>query len=438
MRKLLFLLTLILAACGGNGDGSKTGPEPVQHVPEMSNLQLSPDSAVFMENGGSIVVNAEITFSDAGRDIAAMWVEMPDGTSFKFDESVAAATGTLTEDLTMPTNQLGEFLVEVWLVDESGDSSAHHVIDFTVSGDMWTSRLNGLPYVLQDVVWNGTVFVAVGSDGRVLTSADGIDWVPRALATDAHLHGVASFGAEIVAVGSEIVLLSDDHGETWVTKQVSAETTLGAVAVNSSQVVVAGRNEAFDPIMMISEDRGDTWQVIDSWPDQPMYFTDLAYRDGLFVAAADTRFFIREGGGWVFVSPDGKLWNDIYHDPESGFLTVIDEGSRFTVAGSDGAAISSIDGFNWMAMQTPVEGGDYWNGASNGSTLVLAGGYECIMIFCPPPYGDPFGIVSSDGGVSWDIFSIGGDYRSSGMAFGNGRFVSVGEESGEGAIYTSP
>ena len=298
-------------------------------------------------------------------------------------------------------------------MDESGDSSAHHVIDFTVSGDMWTSRLNGLPYVLQDVVWNGTVFVAVGSDGRVLTSADGIDWVPRALATDAHLHGVASFGAEIVAVGSEIVLLSDDHGETWVTKQVSAETTLGAVAVNSSQVVVAGRNEAFDPI-----DRG------------------LA--EELFGAAADTRFFIREGGGWVFVSPDGKLWNDIYHDPESGFLTVIDEGSRFTVAGSDGAAISSIDGFNWMAMQTPVEGGDYWNGASNGSTLVLAGGYECIMIFCPPPYGDPFGIVSSDGGVSWDIFSIGGDYRSSGMAFGNGRFVSVGEESGEGAIYTSP
>ena len=74
-----------------------------------------------MQNGGSIVVNAEITFSDAGRDIAAMWVEMPDGTSFKFDESVAAATGTLTEDLTMPTNQLGEFLVEVWLVDESGE-----------------------------------------------------------------------------------------------------------------------------------------------------------------------------------------------------------------------------------------------------------------------------------------------------------------------------
>jgi hypothetical protein len=49
MRSLLFLLTLVLAACGGNGDGFKATPEPLQHVPAISNLKLTPDSALYME-----------------------------------------------------------------------------------------------------------------------------------------------------------------------------------------------------------------------------------------------------------------------------------------------------------------------------------------------------------------------------------------------------
>ena len=47
---------------------------------------------------------------------------------------------------------------------------------------------------------------------------------------------------------------------------------------------------------------------------------------------------------------------------------------------------------------------------------------------------------TTDGGVSWEIFNIGGNYESRGLAHGNGQFVSVGQTSpvsGEGAIYTA-
>jgi hypothetical protein len=50
------------------------------------------------------------------------------------------------------------------------------------------------------------------------------------------------------------------------------------------------------------------------------------------------------------------------------------------------------------------------------------------------------GVATTDGGMSWEAFNIGGEFLSFGMAFGNGRFVSVGQAaplSGEGAIYTS-
>ena len=48
-------------------------------------------------------------------------------------------------------------------------------------------------------------------------------------------------------------------------------------------------------------------------------------------------------------------------------------------------------------------------------------------------------LASSDSGVTWEIFNIDGYYRSHGLAFGNGVFVSVGASpiSGEGAIYTT-
>jgi hypothetical protein len=42
--------------------------------------------------------------------------------------------------------------------------------------------------------------------------------------------------------------------------------------------------------------------------------------------------------------------------------------------------------------------------------------------------------------MTWEIFNIDSNYLSSGLAWGNGRFVSVGDNpqfDGEGAIYTA-
>jgi hypothetical protein len=115
-------------------------------------------------------------------------------------------------------------------------------------------------------------------------------------------------------------------------------------------------------------------------------------------------------------------------------FTVTHNGSQFIAAGGDGAAFASFDGFNWTQLQTPVAAVNYLSATWDGSKLVLAGGSDS-------PSERPIGIASTDGGVSWDIFNIGGDYESRGMAYGNGRFVSVGQSapgSGEGAIYTAP
>ena len=446
MRTLPFVLTLVLAACGGNGDGFEATSEPIQHVPEILNLNLSLDSALYMEGDGNVVVTAEITFRDTGLDVQTLWVRMPDGVNIEFGESFATETGTFNENFVMSTAKIGAFTVEFWLIDKAGDSSDHRTADFNVIGDAqgsdWTNRLSGLPYALNDVIWDGSVFVAVGGSGAILTSSDGIDWLTRGSGTDANLNAIAAYGSDIFAVGDEIVLLSTNHGENWVTKDTLNAVNLHAVVVNSSQVVVGGFSYGLAAALIrISEDRGDTWQAVDSWPAHAYFFTDLIYRDGLFVATTDSS--ISSNGARVKVSNDGKSWNEIVvRDVTAGLYAVIHDGNQFIVAGGESTVFTSFDGFNWTERQTPVEDVDYLSATWNGSKLVLAGGISWWYWWggTIPPFERPVGIASANGGENWEIFNIDGHFESRGIAWGNGRFVSVGQStpiSGEGAIYTA-
>ena len=437
MRKSLFYLALLMVACSGNESAAPgTEQPPAPHVPVITNVALSPDSVNHMHGDGTVAVTAEIAFRDTGLDVQTLWVRMPDGTTIEFDELSNTETGTFTENFVMSTEAVGIFTVEFWLVDKAGGASNHRTADISVG---WINRLGGLPYVLNDVMWDGTLFIAVGNDGAVLTSADGIDWVARDSATNANLYELAAFEANIFAVGDEIILLSTDHGENWITKAVLDGVTLTAVAINTTQVVVGGNGpDLLQPTIMISEDRGDTWQAVDSPSDICFSFRDLSYADKLFVAATDCGFSL--SGARVHVSADGKSWHEIIVRQEGrGLQAIVHDGSQFVAVGGFGAVFTSFDGFNWTDLGTSVADVDHRSAAWSGSKLVLAGGVSwlCNLAACNPGSESPVGMASTDGGASWDVFNIDGRYQSNGLAFGNGRFVSVGQSSGEGAVYTA-
>jgi hypothetical protein len=455
MRKYLFFLVFVLFGCSSDSE-SVVLSFPAQYEPFIGALVLSPNTVSYMDGGGSVVVTVSITYWSRDGDVQALWLRTPDGASQVFDEIPGAQTGeatTFTEDLVIPTDRIGEFYFEAWLVDGAGNRSNSHFSGFDINWDTqdsdWTSRSSGMP-ALNDVIWDGAVFVAVGSGGTVLTSADGIDWVARASGTEADLYAIAFDGADIFAVGEDIVMLSTDHGESWTTKH-EPDVDLIAVAVSPTQVVVGGADnypfgsdyDGSAPTVsqvMISEDRGDTWQDADSLPgggNASDVFEDLIYRDGLFVAVT----------GDIQVSSDGKTWNEITEAARGvAFSTIVHDGARFIAAGYGAVLLTSIDGYNWTETQTPVKDGRYFSAAWNGSELMLSGGLGpqiCVEGVCPPFEG-PHGIASTDGGVTWEVFNIDspfedGWYDSLGLAWGNGSFVSVGRfwPSGEGAIFTA-
>ena len=74
---------------------------------------------------------------------------------------------------------------------------------------------------LRDVAWNGSLYVAVGNGGIILTSSDGVTWYPRNSGTTASLLAVVWDGAEWVVVGtlpdagSSGITLTSPNGINW-------------------------------------------------------------------------------------------------------------------------------------------------------------------------------------------------------------------------------
>lgn len=102
--------------------------------------------------------------------------------------------------------------VFVFLGNAGGNSPTTWVA-VTKNGETLDHIAVDLP-VIRGLTFANGVFVAVGPDGRRLTSKDGVQWTERAMAEGQDLHWVVWTGAEFVCGGGKNVYRSTD-GEQW-------------------------------------------------------------------------------------------------------------------------------------------------------------------------------------------------------------------------------
>ena len=84
-----------------------------------------------------------------------------------------------------------------------------------------------------DAAWGYGAFVAVGSDGAILTSSDGDQWQEQASGTSADLFGIRFTDESFVAVGDDGVVLTSADGVSW-------QRGNGAGAVDLHDVIRVG------------------------------------------------------------------------------------------------------------------------------------------------------------------------------------------------------
>ncbi|MCB1673134.1 MAG: IPT/TIG domain-containing protein [Pseudomonadales bacterium] len=126
-------------------------------------------------------------------------------------------------------------------------------------GSAWAVAKQDLAVRLNDVIWTGNQFVAVGvaSDAKsIITSSDGITWTEQALPAEAigySLNDVVWTGTKLYAVGDKMIgpgkekriILSSSDGITWVIEHESeganfTSASLAGIAASEGVIVTLG------------------------------------------------------------------------------------------------------------------------------------------------------------------------------------------------------
>ena len=147
----------------------------------------------------------------------------------------------------------------------------------------------------RDLYWDGTMFIAVGNSGAVVTSPDasGGSWVAKESNTGETLYGVTKGNGRYVAVGSHsTVITSDDNGTTW-TMRYPAD------------------------------------------PNDPNTIYYALYA----VTWSGTRFIAVGEAGMILTSPDGISWEKSYHEAYKTFYDVIANGTDIVMVGAGGTIV---------------------------------------------------------------------------------------------------
>ena len=279
----------------------------------------------------------------------------------------------------------------------------------TETGMAWTRR-DSPGEEMSGVACSDRDIVAVG--WGVMTSPDGLSWIPSQVPTDWRLKRITWSGSLFVAVGGTVplpgrpIIATSPDGRTWT------ERTAPAFAVDVAWsgdrfVAVAGRT------ILTSRD-GLTWNAEAVQVDGRL--RGITWGPSQFVAVGYVPS--TAGGSYsdravILASPDGVTWSERI-SPGSGLRDVVWSGERFVAVGK--TILTSQDGTTWNPQSAPVDGFDFADIAWSGSQFAAVGRVQTAGL-----------VITSPDGVTWTRSPAPSrGVEPSAVAWCLDRFVAVG------------
>lgn len=272
--------------------------------------------------------------------------------------------------------------------------SAGHSIQASTDLYRWDERR--VFVTLSEVIWSGSLFVAVGSSGEIYSSPDGLTWTARVLSGNA-LYSVASSGSLWIAVGETGTVKTSPNAIDWTSRTPPTGQDLHGIAWNGVFFVAVGK-------------AGTILTTIDgiSWTPR-----SSGTVDNLFAVGATASLLVAAGStALILTSPDAVTWT-----PRSSVAgtasSIIHADGRWVIA-SNFKVVTSPDGVSWGVSSTDV--GLLGDVTHDGTQYVAVG-------------DDSLGeaaVWSSPDATTWTLKS--GEYGLTSLARspGSGRLVAVG------------
>jgi hypothetical protein len=137
-------------------------------------------------------------------------------------------------------------------------------------GVIWTAvAARPTTNVLQGVAKGASITIAVGDNGTIVTSTNGLRWAVRPSATLNDLTGAAAFPGGFVATGSKGTILTSPDGMTWTARTQATTNWIYRVRHVNGVLVAVGQNG-----LLMTSTNGVAWTSRNS--GTTAWLTDIA------------------------------------------------------------------------------------------------------------------------------------------------------------------
>ena len=277
-------------------------------------------------------------------------------------------------------------------------------------GAYWLPATSGATTPLFGIAWSGSLFVAVGASGTILTSPNGVTWTSQTSGTTNTLNAVIKAGSQLVAVGASGTILTSPDGLSWTARASGTTTTLNAATWTGSKVFAVGY-----AMTTLSSSDGITWATISPSPvyfGPDFIFTCIAWSGTKFVEGgfgggnaifispdaitftiasfhnlygaiwADNKFILVTVNGIISVSTDAATWSFPTTGTTASLFAAAWSGSQFAVVGAAGTVLTSPDAVGWV-LRTSGTTQNLRGVAWSGANFVAVGDAGTILITSP-------------------------------------------------------
>jgi hypothetical protein len=177
-------------------------------------------------------------------------------------------------------------------------------------------------------------FVAVGAEGTVIRSTDGLTWSKRLSNTSSDLHHLAYGGGQWVAVGANGKIISSTDASLFTLRSSGTEVRLNAITFGAGKFVVVGQNG-----IILSSPNAIDWSMTGT--DEAIDLHSVAYGNGRFVATGTN--------GLVHTWLDGGA-RQTTTIPGANLLSLAFYRGQFVAANVYTSQVfTSSDGLTWQA-----------------------------------------------------------------------------------------
>lgn len=272
----------------------------------------------------------------------------------------------------------------------------------SLDGLTWVSRNSTISNRLIGAAYGNGKYVVVGTRGRIISSPSTATWTRETSGTLDRLESVTFGNGLFVAVGENGTTLSSINGAQWSRRSQGATRDLDGIALANGLITVAGKGgtvvTSIDGSNFVERSTGVTNDL-----------HGIGTGNGLHVAVGEP--------GVVITSPDTVAWTTRSSGSQSSLKSVTWGGGRWVAVGTQGEIITSNDGVIWTPRFSPTA--NDLNGVAYGKGLFVAVGDNL------PPNGT---LLTSPDGLIWARRTqfIGKNLRS--VTFANDKFLATAND----------